>query len=328
MINVFSINELAAVAQALRQGEVIAIPTETVYGLAADISQPQAVQKIFELKNRPVNHPLIIHIADKAQLAQYAINIPSYVERLIDAFWPGPLTFVLEKSNAVSDYVTGGQTTVAIRMPQHTTALSLIRQVGTALAAPSANQFGRISPTHYTHVLDEFNGQVKVLNGGACQVGIESTILDVTQQNKCTLLRLGMIEQVDIEKVLGPDICVSTTQKVSKQVSGTLKYHYAPKKPTFLVSHKSLLMQLKEQYRNNLYLLSFSGQWDEQDFLIKKMSQNHIEYAQALYSSLRDADQSTACAIVVEAPERSEKWLGIWDRLSKASAESLEQFCI
>lgn len=321
MSRVLSIDDIDLAAHALRQGAVMGIPTETVYGLAADISHENAVRRIFTLKNRPENHPLIIHIANMEQLSEYTLNVPPYVKILCQAFWPGPLTVVLQKSQKVGDYVTGGQSTVALRMPAHPIALDLIRRVGGAIAAPSANQFGRVSPTHYKHVLEAFDESIQVLDGGSCSIGIESTIVDATDPKKCVLLRPGMIDKQRIQDVLGRDIeVVADGAKKGMRVSGMLKSHYAPVKPTYLVSQTEELLALKALYDGEIYLLSFTEQWVKMLSLIQSMPKNSTDYAQNIYGALRRAEQSTAQAIVIESPPKTVSWDAIWDRILKASA--------
>lgn len=207
-INTLDINTAAAL---LMQGEVVAIPTETVYGLAGNIHCENAIKKIFALKGRPADHPLIIHLAEINTLDHYATGIPGYVETLLAHFCPGPLTLVLKRTQAVSPLVTGGQDTVGIRFPAHPLAQILIKKVGHALAAPSANQFGRISPTSFQHVIAEFGNRVNVLDGGACQIGIESTIVDATSFEHCTILREGILSQACIQAALGDAIPVRAT---------------------------------------------------------------------------------------------------------------------
>lgn len=324
MQKIFKFEELHLAAQALKRGEVIAIPTETVYGLAADITQSQAVEQIFKLKGRPTSHPLIIHIANPQDLALYTKDIPGYVDHLIQAFWPGPLTLILKKTDAVSEAVTGGQATVAVRMPSHPIAKALIEQVGHPLAAPSANRFGKVSPTHYQHVLSEFDGTVSVIDGGACQVGIESTILDVTNHNQCTILRPGMIEAIRIAALLGSTIPVLQHQKSNVsdiRASGMLKYHYAPTKPAFIVQDLSELQQRKIDYPDGIVLLSHSQRLDGIAAIDLKLPADAEGYARTFYDQLRSADASSHCAIAIEAPPQGLGWAGIWDRILKATAK-------
>ncbi|MCS5709137.1 threonylcarbamoyl-AMP synthase [Candidatus Berkiella cookevillensis] len=317
-------DEIVVAANVLKSGHVIAIPTETVYGLAADITQEQALRQIFALKHRPTEHPLIIHIAKDMNLSDYAVNIPDYVQALTKAFWPGPLTLILEKSNKVSYWVTGGQDTVGIRMPNHPVALALIEQVGAPLAAPSANQFGKVSPTSSQHVLDEFGTSVRVLEGGECMVGIESTILDATEPTQCRILRPGMITIEDIQKVVGDRVLVTVGSKQSPQVSGSLKYHYEPSKPTYLYENEQELAFLQALYSAELCILAQATNTNESVECLQwiQMPTTVEQYAQKLYESLRRADQSSCQAIAIQAPSRAVLWNGIWDRLLKSTAKS------
>lgn len=321
--------DLDGAAQLLKAGHVVAIPTETVYGLAADISQDHALENVFALKSRPLNHPLIIHIAQPLRLQDYAINIPEYVYQLTDHFWPGPLTVVLQKSAKVSDIVTGGQSSVAIRMPSHPLALKLIELVGAPLAAPSANRFGHISPTQPAHVISEFGEKVPVLEGGECDVGIESTIIDATSHSCCKILRSGMITPESIQNVLGSEIQIMAQQKDSKQVPGALKHHYEPSKPTFLIKNQAEIDQLINQYQQSICLLQVSKQYDRRPLKQRIMMPINSEaYAKAYYRSLREADSSSAQVIAIEAPpEQDSQWHAIWDRIQRSTARTAN-FCL
>ncbi len=312
-------HELQLAVSALQSGEVVAIPTETVYGLAADITQEKAVRTIFELKGRPTNHPLIIHIGCFEELSLYALDMPDYVEILAEAFWPGPLSLVLKKSPLVSELVTGGQETVAIRMPNHPLTLSLIRQVGHPLAAPSANRFGKISPTQVEHVIEEFGTKIKILAGEACQVGIESTIIDATDPEYCTILRPGIISIAAIQAALGSRGKVYAKSEKEIRVPGALKSHYAPSKPTFLFEDKSGFEKLAKRYPNSLSLLYISACF-QGNFGFQMASTPDL-YAKQLYNVLRMADNSSKQAIAIEMPENKIEWVAIRDRLEKCSAE-------
>lgn len=307
----------------LQQGSVLAIPTETVYGLAANIHLDNAVKQIFTLKNRPINHPLIIHISECSQLAEYAVDIPDYVYKLTEKFWPGPLTVVLSKSHRVSDCVTGGQQSVGIRMPAHPLALELIRRVGAPLAAPSANRFGCISPTLAQHVVEGFEGLVPVVDGGACSVGIESTIIDATSPDFCTILRPGMISQEDLQDLI-PNIEVRTPEGAIKKVSGTLKHHYAPTKPNFFISNAADLDYVANQYKKSVYFLSLSESYAHYGLAGYRMPEDPELYAQKLYEQLLLADNSTSVVIAIESPPCTVMWQGILDRLIKSTAKSME----
>lgn len=319
MNNIIQPSNIVFAADLLKSGQVIAIPTETVYGLAADIANKQAVKQIFALKGRPENHPLIIHISNIEQLTDYAVQIPDYALQLARHFWPGPLTLVLFKSDLVGDWVTGGQDTVGIRIPNHPLALQLIEQVGSPLAAPSANRFGKISPTHPEHVRAEFNDAIHILEGGACEVGIESTIIDATQHDVCTILRPGMISEQQIQAVLGSNIRIEKPNDKSRKVSGTLKSHYAPNKPTFMFNDAATLQMLIEEH-GNAYGLYLSEQYAARFPQASQMPANECAYAQSIYDALRKADNSGQDIILIEKPPFSAEWAAITDRLERSCA--------
>lgn len=320
MNNIIQPSNLALAADLLKSGQVVAIPTETVYGLAADISNKTAVKQIFALKGRPENHPLIIHISNIEQLTDYAVQVPDYALQLARHFWPGPLTLVLFKSDLVGDWVTGGQDTVGIRMPNHPLALQLIKQVGSPLAAPSANRFGKISPTHPEHVRAEFNDEIHILVGGACEVGIESTIIDATQHDVCTILRPGMISKQQIQATLGSNVTIQEPTSNSRKVSGTLKSHYAPNKPAFMFDDAATLQRLIEEH-GNAYGLYLSEQYAARFPQASQMPANQHTYAQNMYDALRKADNSGQEIILIEKPPFDSEWVAIIDRLERSCAK-------
>lgn len=312
---------IEAAAHFLLNGDVVAIPTETVYGLAADITQESAIAKIYQLKKRPLNHPLIIHISNEKQLFLYTNNIPDYAIELIKHFWPGPLTLVLKKSDYVSHSITGHQDTVAIRMPSHLLTLGLIEKVGRGLAAPSANQFGRISPTQPQHVIEDLGNEIPILDGGECTVGIESTIINATNPNFFSLLRPGHITLNDLKATLKHYPNVEIKDELSNiKISGRLKKHYAPQKPIVFFSTLEELKSYQEKFRI-IYIIhysQFSEQWD----LCRKLANYPSQFAREIYSELRLADQTTAHVIAIERPPDDPAWHAINDRLKKSAAES------
>lgn len=318
-------SDLLVASQLLKAGGVVAMPTETVYGLAADISQQAAVEQIFALKGRPTNHPLIIHISAITQLENYANRIPEYAYQLAKHFWPGPLTLVLYKSDLVGDWVTGGHDTVGIRMPNHPLALELIHLVGKPLAAPSANRFGKISPTQAAHVYAEFGSKVTIVEGGECQVGIESTIIDATESNLCTILRPGMISESQIQTVVGSHITIQQFSTKSRQVSGTLKSHYAPTKPTFLFQDAQGLAKLRAEQHGRFFGLLLSDDHAGAFTQSVNMPNSENDYAQELYSAMRNADNSACDVIVIELP--TSHWTGIRDRLQRSCASFQQEVC-
>jgi L-threonylcarbamoyladenylate synthase len=246
--------QISQAAELLRANEVVAFPTETVYGLGANATETAAVEKIFIAKGRPSDNPLIVHIADFQQLEDIAIDIPSFAYRLMERFWPGPLTLVLKKKGNVSEKVTAGLPTIAVRMPAHPVALALIRECGLPLAAPSANLSGRPSPTAAKHVYDDLNGRIAgIVDGGETGVGVESTVLDCTEDVP-VILRPGGVTKEEIEQVIGEvkvDAALEDEAKTPK--SPGMKYtHYAPKSPLVIVEGSREFLQhlINEQKKN------------------------------------------------------------------------------
>jgi len=312
-------------AALLRRGELVAFPTETVYGLGADASNPEALRKLYATKGRPADHPVIVHLANFEQVHLWAIDLPDFLSDLAEKFWPGPLTVVLRRSARVLDQVTGGQDTVALRIPAHPMALSLLREFGGGLAAPSANRFGRISPTRAEDVSREFADDVSlVLDGGACQVGIESTILDLSSSGIARILRPGMIQPAQIAQVAGIEI-ESKNAPPSKQirVPGALASHYAPLTPLLLLDSSQLIGGIERLLSHSsvkVAVLAFQsssaelGQvtWHQVDY-------DPDQYARELYFHLRRLDLLQANWIVVERPPADPAWNGIADRLQRAA---------
>lgn len=307
---------LSLAVQALQRGEVIGLPTETVYGLAADAMNVDAVRKIFALKGRPVDHPLIVHIADSSQLSKWAINIPEEAYVLAQTFWPGPLTMILRKQAWVPDEVTGGQGTVGLRCPAHPLALTLLQQLNGGVAAPSANRFGRISATTAQHVHDEFGAAVPiVLEGGECEVGIESTIIDLSSKQP-RLLRPGMISQDDIERVIGPIALNATTE--SPRVSGSLAAHYAPRTPMQMLSRACLISEYVRKSEQGLRceVLCLDALPDGLRGL--SLSSEYHGYAHGLYAAMRELDDRDAQCLLIEQTPQTSEWLAVNDRLNRA----------
>ncbi len=227
-------HQLHEAAELLRCGQVVAMPTETVYGLAAVAMDLQAVARVFELKGRPRFDPLIVHAANMQQAFELAADVPPLARRLAQAFWPGPLTLVLEKASAIDDLVTAGLGTVALRVPDHELARQLIEAAGGVLAAPSANRFGGISPTRPQHVLDELGHDVPVLDGGPCRRGVESTVVAVSSEGEPVVLRLGAIAVEQLSEVAERTLEVRTSSD-QPPAPGMLSRHYAPRTPLVLV---------------------------------------------------------------------------------------------
>lgn len=312
------INSIKEAAYELGQGNVISIPTETVYGLAADAENQQAVNKVFSIKKRPANHPLIIHVSDIQMAERYSVDIPEYAYRLMKEFWPGPLTFVLKKSNITGSYVTGGQDTVAIRAPKHHVCRDLIQSYGKGLVAPSANLYGHISTTTSEHVTNEFNDEFNyVLEGGACEIGIESTIIDATQDSYFNILRHGVISKQQLEKASCGIPC-QDNRNDELRVSGDKLSHYAPNKPVHVLESSQIS---KINYNLDKVLLIIPSDQREQYFHLNVMMetyQNQAELAANLYSWLRKGEVSFDYTIIQRLPLESD-WDALRDRIKKAA---------
>ena len=314
-------------AAILRKGGVVALPTETVYGLAADATQPEAVRRIFTIKGRPADHPLIVHIADKSQLADWASEVPPAAQLLAEHFWPGPLTLILPRKPQVSDIITGGQDTVGLRVPNHPLTLAVLRAMGphAAVAAPSANRYGRISPTTAAHVREELGDSVDmILDGGPCQVGLESTIISCIG-DKVTLLRPGGISVAAIEQVLKHPVEIADSSTAKIRVSGSVLSHYAPLTPLDLLPHKDLLerAQALSQQGQRVATLEWSAADDAHakhtKFTRTRMPNNAAEYGQQLYATLRQLDNQHFDFLLAETPPHTLEWLAVADRLLRAS---------
>ena len=319
--------EIERAVALLRAGDLVAFPTETVYGLGADAANPAAVAKIFAAKGRPADHPLIVHLPGASHLARWAREVPPEAERLAAAFWPGPLTLILKRQANVPDAVTGGQDTVGLRVPSHPLALELLQAFDGGIAAPSANRFGRISPTSAAHVREELGERVPlVLDGGACPVGIESTILDLSRGTP-VLLRPGFITSADLARVLGRAPEVAAAQTAAPRVSGSLDAHYAPRTPLQLVSSDGLLFALRDALvaGEKVAVLAPTVQAISHDLVTWKQSPAEpAGFAHDLYASLRELDALGCVRILVQQPPAGEAWLAVNDRLRRAAAGSGE----
>lgn len=304
-------------AQILRKGGLVAIPTETVYGLAADATNPEAISKIFKAKGRPADHPLIVHLFDKKQLSDWAIDIPDIAWPLIDAFWPGPLTLILRKHPSVSPLITGKQDTIGIRIPNHPIALAILQEMNGAVAAPSANKHCHISPTTAQHVLEELGDQVDlIVDGGPCKVGIESTIINLSSKQP-EILRPGMISVEQIAAVLHQPIQANKTS-TSPRFAGDMEKHYAPYHPALLVSYDQLLNEIHQT--QDIAVLSQHNKPVEFKGIWFTLSSNPLLYAKELYAKLREADHAKVNRILIEAPPKDAAWDAIYNRLVKACA--------
>ena len=312
--------DIASATEALAKGKLVAFPTETVYGLGADPGIPQAIQQLYRVKGRPNDHPVIIHIANMVQLKKVAIDIPPVVDKLAEAFWPGPLTLLLQKHPDISSQITGGRDTIAVRIPNHPVALELLKQYQKPLVAPSANKFGCISPTQVAHVMTELGSEIAgVLDGGTCEVGIESTILDLTQPECPKVLRPGMISTLQLEPFFKNQIMIPSLQNQirQQQVSGSYPSHYAPRKATYLITTPNLENISLDAHTG---LLAFSPPENFDGYCLPMMPEPS-EYAYHLYERLRQLDaEPNINQIIIEQPPLTPVWDGIQDRLKKASA--------
>jgi L-threonylcarbamoyladenylate synthase len=316
-------DEIASAVDILRAGGVVAFPTETVYGLGADASNPAAVARIYALKARPSDHPVIVHLAAASQLRAWALDPSPHALRLADKFWPGPLTLVVRRAPHVPDAVTGGQDTVGLRVPAHPLAQTLLHAYGGGVAAPSANRFGRVSATTAQHVREEFGREVEcVLDGGECAVGIESTIVDVSGEQP-VLLRPGGIGLEALESTLGAGVAMP--DRSAPRAPGRLKSHYAPATPLMLVEPDlvpELVRSLARQDKR-VAVLSFSAMRPLSPGLAwLACGADAQRYAHDLYANLRAADASGSDVIVVERPPSRPEWAAVLDRLTRAAAGS------
>lgn len=315
--------EVARAAALLAAGEVVAFPTETVYGLGADAANATAVRKIFALKGRPSDHPLIVHVGSAAQLGAWAAEVPAAARALVEAFWPGPLTLILRKAPAVPSAVTGGQESVGLRCPSHPLAQALLAafaaQGSGAIAAPSANRFGRVSATTAAHVREEFGNAVAVLDGGEATLGLESTILDLTR-GVPVLLRPGAVTREDIARVLGAPPRDRDAQ--APRASGTLASHYAPATPVMLCPPAQLCDRVREAASRGerVAVLARTVSRVEGASAWHQAPEDAPAYAHGLYAALRTLDANQADRIVVEAPPDGEAWEAARDRLARSAA--------
>ena len=332
--------------ETLRDGGLVAFPTETVYGLGADARNPEAIKKIFAAKRRPENHPLIVHLSapDKfdtpqvdwvSVLAPWARDISEDSLKLINVFWPGPLTLVFKKDKSVLSELTGGQDTVAIRAPAHPVAKALLRKFKSGVVAPSANRFGKISPTSAADVRSEFEGMLglMILDGGDCEVGIESTIIDLSSNNKAILLRPGVITpkeilaKTGIKVSLPGEVSMGDGVKSLPVVSGSLRAHYAPTTPLRLYAPGRVLDALSE-FPDTKSRVAVAV-WDSESSLVLEdhpsieteevvISSDPATFASRLYRTLRDLDQQGWDLILFPEPPVGEEWDGVRDRLQRA----------
>ncbi len=311
-------NQVDEAVALLKDGELVALPTETVYGLAADACNEHAIQKVFSVKGRPTNHPLILHIDSYDNLDFYAKNISIYARKLAEFFWPGPLTMVLNKKENVNDLVTGGMSTVAIRVPNNTVMLDVLKKMKNGIVAPSANPHQKISSTTTKHIIKNLYGKIAaVIDDGISAIGIESTIIDMTKEEP-TILRPGVITQEMIEQVL---MCkIKNPRTHTEKISGNMKHHYQPEKPLFLLT-LSQIASLSAAEKNSV-IMHHSDLPIKNDFFYYKMPKEQEQYAKHLYLALHELDGHPGVEkIFVEMPPDSPGWDGVMDRLTRAAVK-------
>jgi L-threonylcarbamoyladenylate synthase len=327
---------IAAAAQALQRGELLGLPTETVYGLAADAGNDAAVAKIFEAKGRPANHPLIVHVASAQGVQRFASHVPDFAQKLIDAFWPGPLTLILPRRPEVAAVAAGGQNSVGLRCPSHPVAHAVLQSAEAlgvfGVAAPSANLFGRVSPTTAAHVAGEFGDDLLIIDGGACDVGIESTIVDCTRAAP-VLLRPGVLTPQQLSDACGVTVITPNTPDAdAPRASGTLESHYAPTAKVQLMSATELQSSINAYAGANAKISGDAGLvavWSRSPVQLPPSEASHLKWqpmpksaidcAHQLFAQLRSFDTQGVAHIWVEAPPLSPEWDGVRDRLTRAA---------
>jgi L-threonylcarbamoyladenylate synthase len=304
---------MARAAQTLQAGNLVAFPTETVYGLGADATNASAVARIYEAKGRPADHPLIVHVGDMQDIADWSDDIPDYAIALARNFWPGPMTLILKRSALAQDFITGGQDTVGLRVPNHVVALALLNEFkklgGKGVAAPSANRFGHVSPTTAQAVSDELSQYLApedlLLDGGSSIVGVESTIIDCTTESP-KILRPGAITEEMIEAVTAIDISYDATEI---RVSGSLENHYSP--------NAQVVLDIAPEKGDGFIALASTP--TPAGVIRLSSPQSNEEFARVLYTSLRSADEQSLSRVVVHQPSGDDISVAIRDRLLRAS---------
>jgi L-threonylcarbamoyladenylate synthase len=318
--------DIETAVEALRAGELVVFPTETVYGLGANASNPAAVRKIFEVKGRPPDHPVIVHLDDPRYLRRWVSHLPPVAERLANRFWPGPLTLILPKADNVNEIVTGGQDSIGIRVPSHPMAQQLLKAFGGGIAAPSANRYGRLSPTKPEHVREELGDAVKViLDGGDSPIGLESTIVSCLE-NQARLLRPGYITRSQLEQVVG----TLAVGGVAPRVPGDRAQHYAPSTPLEIVGSDDLEVRAGEivARQEKVAVLAMRPPLHAQRHMTWiNAGKKPDAYAHNLYNHLRTLDRAGCVKIFVQSLPEDERWAAILDRVQRASGmgdDSLE----
>jgi L-threonylcarbamoyladenylate synthase len=325
---------IAQAAQALRDGRLVGLPTETVYGLAANATDDAAVAQIFVAKGRPADHPLIVHVASRDQVPVFAAQVPDFAQRLMQAFWPGPLTLILPRQNGVASASAGGQDSIGLRCPSHPVAQALLRAclaLGVhGISAPSANRFGRVSPTSAAHVQSELGSELLILDGGDCAVGIESTIIDCSR-GEPVLLRPGQITRAQIQAACGRAVLEQdAVAQPAPRASGTLASHYAPRAKVRLMSAADIAHKLQAlgPHANNLGLWTTRPPSGQEGMVAgvgagviwRQQASTAQQAAHDLFSVLRDLDARGVTQIWVQQPPDTPEWEGVRDRLQRAAA--------
>ena len=310
--------EIEKAVETLRAGDLVVFPTETVYGLGANAANPAAVRKIFEVKGRPADHPVIVHLDDPRYLHRWVSDVPAAAERLADMFWPGPLTLILPKADNVNDIVTGGQDSIGIRIPSHPMAQQLLTAFGGGIAAPSANRYGRLSPTKPEHVRDELGDAVHVLlDGGDSPIGLESTIVSCLN-NEVRLLRPGFITRSQIAQVVGE----LTVGGSAPRAPGDRAQHYAPSTPLEIVATDDLEARAGEfvARQEKVAVLAMRPPLHTTRYMTWiNAGKKPDQYAHNLYNHLRTLDRAGCVRILVQELPQDERWAAILDRLQRAS---------
>lgn len=305
--------EVRRAAEILRAGGLVAFPTETVYGLGADASSAKAMARLYEVKGRPNDHPVIVHFASASEAFKWASEVSRDAKLLAERFWPGPLTLILKRSDKAKDFVTGGQASVGVRVPSHPVARELLDEFGKPLAAPSANRFGHVSPTTAAHVREDLGADVDlVLEGGPSEVGIESTIVDLSG-GAAAILRPGKISREELQEIISLG-----KAETAPRHSGGMEKHYAPKTPARLVATHELDKEISK-LTARAAVLAFSRPDERVDFWLR-MPRDPAAYAQKLYAALRELDAAGCDALLIEAPPVESRWEAVLDRLRKATA--------
>ncbi|WP_019703783.1 L-threonylcarbamoyladenylate synthase [Paracidovorax oryzae] len=327
-------SSIDAAARALRAGKLLGLPTETVYGLAADAASDAAVAQIFEAKGRPSDHPLIVHVAGPEGIPHFAASVPAFAEALVRAFWPGPLTLILPRLPDRAAAAAGGQDSVGLRCPAHPVAQAVLKACASddpalggqpvhGVAAPSANRFGRVSPTTAQHVQGEFGDGLLVLDGGPCTVGIESTIIDCTR-GVPVLLRPGAITRAEIAAACGlAPLSKEELPSHTPRASGTLEAHYAPSAKVRLMDAKALRAGLELLGADARHLAVYARaplRSPSSEVVLRRMPEDAAAAAQELFAALRDFDDAGVKLIWVETPPETPDWEGVRDRLQRAAA--------